>query len=623
MKTKKQIIIVGSLALALGVVWILLYAFNILLYAENKLQDALYQRPGIVSPDIYVLGIDEESLSDRTGDYMTGGLGPFNTWTREDFAAIINKLNEDPEARPAAIGIDVVFSAHKTPEEDQALAEAAKNNGNVVTASMARFGTDLNEDMTGLVNVIRVYEEPYEELAAVTDIGHISTETDKDNVFRHGIYSLSLPDGNSVDAFSVKLLQKYYDYWEMGEVTKPDLMKGSRFYVPFTGKPGDYYGNANSGTSVIRLLRGEIDPAMFAGGIVMIGPYSYGMMDSYFTPMDATVQMHGVEIHANIVNALMDENFKRYTPRILELLILILGILVCYLCAMRFDLRFTAPAALLLSALYVFGTRLLYDNVGYITTLIYPVGGVLTIYIFSVAVKYILERIEKQKIKSIFQKYVDPKLVDKLIESGEADNNDVGKAKDIAVLFVDVRGFTPMSERLKDSPDTVVRILNEYLELTSRSVFDSGGSVDKFIGDATMALFNGFVPLDDYVYKAVCGAWAIVQGSADLNNDIMEKYGVNVGFGVGVNCGPAVVGNLGPSFRKDFTAIGDTVNTAARLESNAKAGTVLIGPEVYERLKDRIEVEPIGEIPLKGKSIGLMVYRLTGIEKVGRKDQEG
>ncbi len=615
MKNTKQFLIISGLACVLCLIWILLYLFDVLLYAENRLQDALYQRPGVVSPDIFVLGIDEETLSDRTGDNMTGGLGQFNTWSRKDFAAIINKLNEDPEAKPAAIGIDVVFSAHKTPEEDLALAEAARNGGNVVTASMARYGTDLNEDMTGFVNVIRVYEEPYEELAEVTDIGHISTEMDKDNIFRHGIYRLNLPDGRDVDAFSVKLLQKYYNYWDMGTITEPDLMRGSKFYVPFTGKPGDYYGNANSGTSVIRLLRGEIDPAMFAGGIVLIGPYSYGMMDSYFTPMDATVQMHGVEIHANIINALMDENFKRYIPRVAGLLILLLGIIICYLCAMRLDLRITAPAVLLLSTLYVFGARLLYDNAGYITTLIYPIGGVMTIYIFSVAVKYILERIEKQKIKGIFQKYVDPKLVEKLIESGEADNNDVGKTKDIAVLFVDVRGFTPMSERLKDEPETVVRILNEYLELTSRSIFDNGGSVDKFIGDATMALFNGFVPLDDYVYKAVCGAWAIVQGSKDLNDDIMAKYGVNVGFGVGVNCGPAVVGNLGPSFRKDFTAIGDTVNTSARLESNAKAGTVLIGPEVYERLKDRIEAEPIGEIPLKGKSIGLMVYQLTAIGK--------
>ena len=93
----------------------------------------------------------------------------------------------------------------------------------------------------------------------------------------------------------------------------------------------------------------------------------------------------------------------------------------------------------------------------------------------------------------------------------------------------------------------------------------------------------------------------------------MEKYGKKVGFGVGVNCGPAVVGNIGCDFRMDYTAIGDTVNTAARLEANAPRGNVYISGEVYERLKGRITVEEIGEIPLKGKSKSVFVYTVTGI----------
>jgi len=145
----------------------------------------------------------------------------------------------------------------------------------------------------------------------------------------------------------------------------------------------------------------------------------------------------------------------------------------------------------------------------------------------------------------------------------------VGSKKHIAVMFVDVRGFTPMTEGFRDTPELIVETLNEYLELTAGAVFGNGGSVDKFIGDATMALFNGFVPLDDYIYKAVKAADDMVQGAAELNASIKERYGIDIGFGVGIHCGEALVGNLGPSFRKDYTAIGDTVNTAARLESNA------------------------------------------------------
>ena len=184
--------------------------------------------------------------------------------------------------------------------------------------------------------------------------------------------------------------------------------------------------------------------------------------------------------------------------------------------------------------------------------------------------------------------------------------------RDIAVLFVDIRGFTPLSESLK--PEQVVEILNEYLNLTTNAIFKNSGTLDKFIGDATMAVFNAPFALEDYEFKAVCAAWDIVAGAKALERSCMERFGKSVAFGVGVNCGEAVVGNIGCDFRMDYTAIGDTVNTAARLEANAGRGKVYISEELRNRLGDRITVEEVGEIPLKGKSKGIFVYSLTGIE---------
>ena len=168
-----------------------------------------------------------------------------------------------------------------------------------------------------------------------------------------------------------------------------------------------------------------------------------------------------------------------------------------------------------------------------------------------------------------------------------------------------------MSENL--APEQVVDILNSYLELTTNSIFQNGGTLDKFIGDATMAVFNAPFDLDDYIFKAVKTALDIVAGGDAIESKFLEKYGKSVGFGVGVNCGRAVVGNIGCSFRMDYTAIGDTVNTAARLEANAKRGQVLISEEVYQHVKDRVTAEPIGVIPLKGKSNSVFVYSLTGL----------
>ena len=139
--------------------------------------------------------------------------------------------------------------------------------------------------------------------------------------------------------------------------------------------------------------------------------------------------------------------------------------------------------------------------------------------------------------------------------------------------------------------------------------------LDQFVGDATMAVFNAPCGLEDYVYRAVRTAWNMRTGAEALAEKLMEKFGKKVGFGIGVNCGEAVVGNIGCEFRMDYTAIGDTVNTAARLESRAKAGEILISDAVYRQLQGRIEVEEVGEMELKGKSKSVMVYRVTGMPK--------
>ena len=239
----------------------------------------------------------------------------------------------------------------------------------------------------------------------------------------------------------------------------------------------------------------------------------------------------------------------------------------------------------------------------------------------NLGIKYAEEAIEKHKITTAFKKYVAPQVVEEIAKSGKYHIKLGGEKRDIAVLFVDIRGFTTLSENLET--EKVVDIINRYLNLTTNAIFANGGTLDKFIGDATMAVFNSPFDLDDYVFRAVKTAKDIVDGGAAIENEFMEKYGRSVAFGVGVNCGEAVVGNIGCDFRMDYTAIGDTVNTASRLESNAKRGQILISEAVYERVKDRITAEAIGEIPLKGKSKGVFVYSLVSINvSEGNKDEK-
>jgi len=554
---------------------------------ENQGKDALYRELGLVDPNIFVFGIDEETLIE---------FGPFQFWNRRIMADAISILNSDPEWMPAVIAVDVLYSGYSDdPDADEALVEAAAEGGNVV------FGAMYSLDSYGK---IRTFEKPFEALERVSKYGVLNGIVDPDGVVRSAEVGMEI-FGNIEQTFPEAIYEMYM--WE--EVEVPEGVSNP-MHLTYTGGVGDYYGAMGLGTSFMDIFDEDFDPSFYADAIIMIGPYASGMMDSYFTSVDSRNQMHGVEIHANIVQMFLEENYKSYAPYWANLTIVLLTLVVFCLIFIRFGDRVSGIVFVVFAVGYVFLNKLLFNN-GTILTLLYPPLSVVALYLFSVVYNYILERKEKKKIKDMFSKYVDPKLVDVLIQS-DSTQGGIGMKKHFAVLFVDIRGFTPMSEKLKDEPETVVSILNDYLELTASCVFNNGGSVDKFIGDATMALFNGFTPLDDYIYRAVKAAGDIVAGAAELNALIMEKYGIGVGFGVGVHCGYAVVGNIGPQFRKDYTAIGDTVNTAARLESNAAQSQVLISKEVVEALEGRITADSLGEVTMKGKG-PVEVFALTGV----------
>ncbi|MBP5153130.1 MAG: adenylate/guanylate cyclase domain-containing protein, partial [Lachnospiraceae bacterium] len=233
-------------------------------------------------------------------------------------------------------------------------------------------------------------------------------------------------------------------------------------------------------------------------------------------------------------------------------------------------------------------------------------------YLTSIAMHYIRAAIEKRQITHTFQRYVAPEIVKEILKTGTENIGLGGKTCDIAVLFVDVRGFTTMSERL--SPEKVVTILNKYLTMASDAVEAHGGTLDKFVGDAMMAFWGAPLPQEDAVYNAILTARDIVDGAARVSEELKEEMGEELKVGVGVHFGPAVVGNMGAVKHMDYTAIGDTVNTAARLEANAPGGCVYISRAVVDALKDRIECESLGgTVKLKGKADGFEVLKLKKV----------
>ena len=589
-KTIKKLVSIGVAALLFA-----MFYFNPFSLLEYRLQDAAFQQYGLRHPDIMIVGVDEFTLSE---------FGFFEHWSRQRMAEAINILNSDPDFRPAVIAFDFLFTEPGLlPGADDALIDAVRNSDNVVMASF--FDVGIDRATLSLEEVILNHLRPFPDLLPYVRYGPVNGTTDTDGVKRSAMLRENFR-GEIVYSFPVVIARTYAEYWGF-ELEADFINTHFETYIRYTDVPGSFFD-----LSFADIFEPWFDPVMYAGAIVMIGPFAAGMQDHYAVPISHDETMHGVEIHANVVQMLLDGVFKQHVDDWLGLLIVAVLLLLAMAIGELLDIRIALVIFVVMGVGYYFAALQIYQQ-GYVLPLLTPLLAIAIVFLYQLVYEYVLQALEKGRLRSTFKKYVDPKLVDALIESGEADSNEVGRKKHIAVLFVDVRGFTPMTEALRDTPEKVVEILNEYLELTSSAVFNNGGSVDKFIGDATMALFNGFVPQEDYIYKAVKAAWDMVLGAEAVNKSIKERLGIDIGFGVGVHCGEAIVGNLGPSFRKDYTAIGDTVNTAARLESSSSRSQVLISDDVYKVLEGRIEAESIGEVKLKGKSEPMEVYKLTSV----------
>jgi class 3 adenylate cyclase len=185
-----------------------------------------------------------------------------------------------------------------------------------------------------------------------------------------------------------------------------------------------------------------------------------------------------------------------------------------------------------------------------------------------------------------------------------------GKKQDVTVLFTDVRGFTAFSE--KHTPEDLVAVLNRYLAACAETVLDNEGTVDKFLGDAIMAFFNAPLPQPDHTLRAVKTALAMRDAVARLHQELPPE--AHLGFGVGIHYGDAVLGWIGSEKRLDYTAIGDSVNTAKRIQENAAKNVILISKATYERVKDLVEARPAAPLAAKGKSQPIEVFEILGLK---------
>ncbi len=613
-KYKKQnksiILIIGIIATIFAIIITSTGLFKTL---ESRSIDWRFNLRGKVQPTspVVIVAIDDSSFANMPERW---------TWPRTFYARVVENLKK---WGAKAIVFDMVFSepTAKNPKEDKIFADAVKKAGNVI------LGLAILQENIGKGITTRVLYPVKELKEAAFDLGlvhHRFSETDShiretymllksgDELF----YSMSLKAIGLYYGLKMEDLKIIDDKLLWDNINIP-LYKGNSCIINFAGPAGTfktvpfyqvYYGK-------------DINTSIFKDKIVLIGSTSELLHDVFLTAFSmveielpngntekTTVMMPGVEIHANVINTIFSNQYlKRMDPVSGLLLVLAIGILTSFL---LFNIK--AWHGLIVVSLeiglYFFIATYLFNTQNYIIDFVNPVFSIVFCYLAISTYKVGVEEREKRKIKNIFSRYLSSNVVEELIKSEDIKLG--GERKEITVLFSDIRDFTSMSEKI--TPEEVVFMLNEYLSEMTDAIFSNGGTLDKFIGDAVMAIFGTPKFQKDHALRAVKTGYLMLKKLEQLNEKWQKEGKQKFKIGIGINTGIAVAGNMGSMKRMEYTVIGDTVNLASRLESlNKDLDTqFLISQSTYEQVKDFIKVRRFDNVAVKGKQERLIVYEI-------------
>jgi len=216
------------------------------------------------------------------------------------------------------------------------------------------------------------------------------------------------------------------------------------------------------------------------------------------------------------------------------------------------------------------------------------------------------EDLREAKKYDELRRYLSPKLTEMILSSGDKLGRQPQR-KMMTVVFTDIRGFSTLTDNLE--PEEIFHLLNRYLDEMTKIIYKYDGTLNKIVGDGLLIFFGDPIPMEDHAKRAVFMCIDMQKKVGELKDEFLQ-YGYELGIGIGINTGYMTVGNIGSDIHRDYTVIGNQVNVAARLESQAKAGQILISQRTYSRVKDEVQVEKIGEIQVKGINSPVMTYNV-------------
>ena len=573
---------------------------------------------GIDNSKVVIVAIDDQSFASIPFKYP---------WPRTYHAKLVENLNR---AGAKTILFDIGFTEESStdPSQDDAFRQAISKAKNVVLA-----GKMIIEEREGfsMMSVL----PPIKKLREVAPFGVADTKFDTDGFVRRYIL---FRDYNETRYFSLGLatLIKYLglrgDPSEYFRQTKNgDFMLGDLYVIKrhddLPSTMIGYYGPAYSfkmysyeqvvDEEGLKLL---MERNTFKDKIVLVGATVSELHDLFSTPFYVAgneTLTPGVEIHANFIQSVLDQNF--ISP-VSNLLVYVLTLAFTLFTA--FLIKRTRPIVgiiipVAVSGVFFFVNVFLFVNSRILMNLIAPLGGLGLAFVGCNSYQYFSEEKEKHYIRNVFKHYLAENVVDSILKEPSALTFG-GQRKRLTVLFSDIRSFTSYSERY--TPEQVVTILGEYLTEMVDVIVKFGGMLDKFVGDEVMAVFGAPNPMEDHADTACRAALEMIRSLDRLKERWKQEGREPFDIGIGVNTGDMIVGNLGSKQIFDYTVIGDAVNLGARLEGINKvyktANNIIISEFTKNEIGADLVTRELDSVRVKGKSKPVAIYELVGEKEV-------
>ncbi len=590
------------MGVAIGAVLSLLLWFNLFANWRQHSTDFLYvKRAGAAASNrVVIVAVDDRSLEE---------LGRWEDWPRRRHAWLIDALHQ---AGARTIGLDIIFC--EPSPDDEILAEAMARAGNVVQPVLGLTSEPRGVRRGEPVTFERLLK-PQPMLAEASALGHASIYHDQDGVTRRlPAFIVGEEDGEEAPALALAVVARFLrlptvDYRpQNGYIFLADrripVDDFGRMFINYLGPPSQPGKDSTFQVySYVDVLKGRVDPTAFQDKIVLVGMMASAMPDDHPTPISRETML-GVEIHANVIETILGQRFLR-EQSLSGQMALVLGLAVAggiVFCCLH---PLWAGGALVFSlGLYWLVVSIAFDQ-GLILNFLYPSLALPLVYVAAIIHRYFTEERQRRYIVNLFGRYVSPEVVEAVLASFDAGALPLGgTSREATVLFADIRDFTSLAESLP--PVEVVKTLNTYLTAMVKVIDEYEGTVSKFIGDTIMAVWNAPLNQPDHARRAVSAAIEMQQAVEKMRSSRADVVAVE--FGIGVNSGEMVLGNVGSERRMEYTVIGDAVNLASRLCDLARGGEILLGPRTYELLRGEVAAEARPTIMIRGKKQSLTIY---------------